>query len=88
MLKMNQDELWLKKYNEIISFMEQNHRRPSKYIPEEKAKVNWWKHQQKLMNAGTLKEDRVEMFEKLLELGEKYKKVNQYQKIEEGIQLI
>jgi len=85
---MNQDELWLKKYNEIISFMEQNHRRPSKYIPEEKAKVNWWKHQQKLMNAGTLKEDRVEMFEKLLELGEKYKKVNQYQKIEEGIQLI
>ncbi len=30
------------------------------------------------MNAGELKEDRVEMFEKLLEMGEKYKRVNQY----------
>lgn len=76
---MTQDELWLSKYNEIMSFMEQNHRRPSKYVPEEKDKVNWWKHQQKLINAGKLKEDRMEMFEKLLELGEKYKRVNQYQ---------
>ena len=75
---MTQDELWLKKFQEIMSFMEQNHRRPSKYAPEEKAKVNWWKHQQKLMNAGELKEDRVKMFEKLLELGERYKRVNQW----------
>lgn len=61
--KITQDELWLTKYQEIMSFMEQNHRRPSKYIPEEKPKVNWWKHQQKLLNAGALKEDRVELFE-------------------------
>ena len=76
---MTQDELWLKKFQEIMSFMEQNHRRPSKYAPEEKAKVNWWKHQQKLMNAGGLKEDRVELFEQLLKMGERYKRVNQYQ---------
>lgn len=75
---MTQDELWLKKYQEIMSFMEENHRRPSKYASEEKAKVNWWKHQQRLLNVGTLKEDRVEMFQKLLEVGEKYKRVNQY----------
>ncbi len=75
---MTQDELWLNQYQEIMSFMEQNHRRPSKYVPEERCKVNWWKHQQKLMNAGKMKEDRVEMFEKLLEMGERYKKVNQY----------
>lgn len=75
---MTQDELWNNKYQEIMSFMEENHRRPSKYVPEEKAKVNWWKHQQKLMNAGELKEDRVEMFKKLLKMGEKYKRVNQY----------
>ena len=75
---MTQDELWLTKYQEIMTFMEQNHRRPSKYAPEEKAKVNWWKHQQKLMNAGALKEDRVELFEKLLEMGERYKRVNQW----------
>ena len=75
---MTQDELWNNKYQEIMSFMEENHRRPSKYVPEEKAKVNWWKHQQKLMNAGELKEDMVEMFKKLLKMGEKYKRVNQY----------
>jgi hypothetical protein len=31
------------------------------------------------MNAGELKPERVEMFKQLLELGEKYKHVNQYQ---------
>jgi len=76
---MTQDELWLTKYQEIMTFMEQNHRRPSKYAPEEKAKVNWWKHQQKLLNAGALKEDRVDLFNKLLALGEKYRHLNQYQ---------
>ncbi len=40
---------------------------------------SWWKHNKKLMNAGELKPERVEMFERLLELGEKYKHVNQYQ---------
>lgn len=40
---------------------------------------SWWKHNKKLMNAGELKPERVEMFKQLLELGEKYKHVNQYQ---------
>lgn len=31
------------------------------------------------MNKGELKEESVEVFNKLLELGEKYKHVNQYQ---------
>ncbi len=39
---------------------------------------SWWKHNKKLMNAGGLKPERVEMFKQLLELGEKYKRVNQY----------
>ena len=77
--RMTQDELWLTKYKELLSFIEENQRRPSKYVPEEKDKVNWWKHQQKLLNAGRLKEDRVELFNKLLALGEQYKHVNQYQ---------
>lgn len=37
------------------------------------------KHNKKLMNAGELKPKRVELFKQLLELGEKYKHVNQYQ---------
>jgi hypothetical protein len=32
-----------------------------------------------LINAGALKEDRVALFEKLQELAEKYKRLNQYQ---------
>ena len=39
---------------------------------------SWWKHNKKLMNAGDLKLERVELFKQLLELGEKYKRVNQY----------
>ena len=58
--------------------MEVNKRRPSKFVDEERGMRNWWKHQQKLLNAGELKLERVEMFNKLLELGEKYKRVNQY----------
>ena len=62
-----------------MDFMEKNHRRPSKFIDEERGMRNWWKQQQKLMNVGELKEERIPLFEKLLENGEKYKRVNQYQ---------
>ena len=76
---MMQEELWLLKYHEVIDFIEMNHRNPSKHNPEERCKYcNWIKHNKKLLNAGKMKEDRVEMFEKLLEVGEKYKMVNQY----------
>lgn len=76
---MIQDERWIAKYNEIMAFMAKNHRRPSKFIDEERGLRNWWKHQQKLMNAGELKAERVEMFNRLLAVGEEYKHVNQYQ---------
>ena len=76
---MTQDERWLIQYNEVMAFMAENHRRPSKFVDEERGMRNWWKHQQKLMNAGELKEDRKEFFNKVLQLGEKYRHVNQYQ---------
>lgn len=76
---MTQDERWLVRYNEVKSFIETNHRNPSKYYDEEKLMVHFLKRNRKLMNAGELKEDRVELFQKLLEVGEKYKRVNQYQ---------
>lgn len=75
---MTQDELWLSKYNEVMDFMETNHRNPSKHRLEEHQMLNFVKHNRKLMNKGELKVDRVEMFEKLLEMGERYKRVNQY----------
>ena len=76
---MTQDERWKAKYNEIMAFMAENHRRPSKFVDEERGMRNWWKHQQKLVNAGELKPKRLDKFNELLKLGEKYKHVNQYQ---------
>ena len=73
---MTQDELWIARWQDAIDFLETYHRKPSKFVPEVR---NWWKHNKKLMNAGELKAERVEMFKQLLELGGKYKHVNQYQ---------
>lgn len=76
---MTQDELWLNKWQEAIDFLESNHRKPSKFIPEERDMRNWWKYNKKMMNAGAMKENRLALFKQLLELGEKYKHVNQYE---------
>ena len=75
---MTQDELWQTKYQEVMAFMGTNHRNPSKHRIEEHQMLNFIKHNRKLMNKGELKEDRVELFQKLLEMGERYKRVNQY----------
>lgn len=75
---MTQDERWMAKWREVMDFMEKNHRRPSKFVDEERGLRNWWKHQQKLVNAGELKQERMEMFKELLKVGEKYRRVNQY----------
>lgn len=76
---MTQDERWLVKYYEVMAFMAENHRRPSKFVDEERGMRNWWKHQQKLLNAGELKTNRLEKFNELLKLGEKYRHKNQYE---------
>lgn len=57
---MTQEELWLKKYQEVKNFIEINHRNPSRYNPEEWGKYcNWIKHNKKLFKAGEMKDDRV-----------------------------
>ena len=75
---MTQDERCIQKYNEVMDFIEKEHRKPSKYYPEEKLKFHFIHHNKKLYNAGTLKAERIEAFEKLLRLCEEYKRVNQY----------
>ena len=49
---MTQDERRLAQWKEVMDFMETNKRRPSKFVDEERGMRNWWKHQQKLVNAG------------------------------------
>jgi len=75
---MTQDERWLTRYNEVIDFIETNHRNPSKHRIEEHNMLNWVKQQRKLHNAGKLNLNRVEPFKKLMALIEENKRVNQY----------
>ena len=76
---MKQDERWLARYNEMKTFIETNKRNPSKHRMEEHDILNWLKANRKLMNAGKMKSERIQMFEELLTLIEQYKRVNQYQ---------
>ena len=75
---MTQDERWLVRYNEVQTFIATNHRNPSKYNPEEMLMVHFLKRNRKMMNAGELKPERVEMFQELLTSMERYKRKNQY----------
>lgn len=75
---MDQETRWLTRYNEVKEFIEREHRNPSKFIPEERGFRNWVRHQQKLVNKGELKEERIEMYKELLVLMAEYKRVNQY----------
>ena len=76
---MTQDEKWQAKYDEVVDFIEANHRNPSKYRLEEHDMLNWLKANRKVLNAGKMKLERVEKFRKLLKLTEQYRRKNQYQ---------
>ena len=76
---MTQDERWLSRYNEVVSFIETNHRNPSKHRIEEHDMLNWLKANRKALNAGKMKPERLEMFRRLLSLMEEYKRKNQYE---------
>jgi hypothetical protein len=76
---MTQDEKWMAKYQEVVDFIKTNKRNPSKHRIEEHNMLNWLKASRKLINAEKMKPERVKMFEKLQELVEQYKRINQYQ---------
>lgn len=75
---MTQDERWQLRYNEVKEFIEANHRNPSRHFVENRNLLSWVKQQRKLLNAGKLKEDRIERFNELLALIEENKRVNQW----------
>lgn len=77
---MTQDEKWIVRYNEVMKFIENNKRNPSKYDAEERGEYyTWLKHNRKQLNAGTMKSERMEKFRKLLEMTERYKRKNLYE---------
>ena len=75
---MTQDERWMVKYIEVVTFIETNKRNPSRHRIEEHDYLNWLKANRKTMNAGELKAERLEMFKTLLALVEENKHVNQW----------
>ena len=65
---MTQDERWQQQYEQMMAFMNENHRRPSKHRLEEHDMLNWYKATKKRIAKGELSEDRLE----------KYRRLNQY----------
>ena len=76
---MTQDEKWLARYNEVVTFLEENHRNPSRHRIEEHDMLNWLKANRKTMNAGNMRPEREEKFRKLLEMTDLYRRKNQYE---------
>ena len=76
---MTQEEKWMIHYNGVKTVIETYHRNPSKYVDSERGLRNWVKQQKKLLNAGALDGQRLLMFNELVGLVERYRRVNQYQ---------
>ena len=76
---MTQDEKWIVRYLDVMGFLDENHRNPSKHRIEEHDMLNWLKANRKALNAGKMKPERVEKFRKLLEMMEQYRRKNQYE---------
>lgn len=58
--------------------MARERRNPSRHRIEERDMLNWMKANRKVLNAGRMKEPRLGMFKRLLEMGEEVKRVNQW----------
>ena len=67
------------RYEEVMAFIESNHRNPSKYRIEEHDMLNWLKANRKVMNKGEMRLERIVQFRKLLEMTEQYRRKNHYE---------
>ena len=75
---MKQEDSWQRHYDEIMQFMEQNHRYPSRHRLENHRMLNWIKYNKKQIAKGLFPTDRLERFNKLLDTAKQYHRQNQY----------
>ena len=75
---IKQDLRWQRQYDKIMTFMETNHRHPSKYRKEEHDMLNWYHNNRKKIAKGGYPPDRLEKFNHLIEIAEKYRRINKY----------
>ena len=60
----------LKKYREVGAFIETHRRNLSSHTPKERGEYcNWFKNNKKFLNTSKMKEDKVDLFKQLLEMG-------------------
>ena len=52
---MTQDERWNLRYQEVMAFIETNHRNPLRHRIEEHDMLNWVKTNRKAMNKGEMR---------------------------------
>ena len=76
---MTQDERWQAQYEQMLAFMETNHRRPSKHRLEEHDMLNWFKSTKKKIAKGDYPPERLKKFAILLETANRYRRKNQYE---------
>ena len=69
----------MKNYEDVVGFIEANHRNPSRHRIEEHNMLNWLKACRKMINAGKMRPERVEKIRKLLEMTEQYRRKNQWE---------
>ena len=70
---ISQDERWQRRYDEMMAFMLEHHRRPSKNQLSERLLWNWWRQQSKLMTRGELPAHRIERFNALIVVADMYR---------------
>jgi hypothetical protein len=75
---MTQEERWQQQYDQVLFFMNSNQRRPSKHRIEEHLMLNWLRHNMKLSAKGEMPLHRREKFSQLMEVADKYRRLNQY----------
>ena len=69
---------WLVINKEVLAFIKKEHRKLSKYYPEERLMFHFIHPNRKLYYMGTMKEERKVLSKELLALCKGYERINQY----------
>ena len=75
---MKQNELWENNFHNVLNFIQEQKKLPSKHRIEEHQMLNWLKYQKKRMSQGKLTRERLEKFMQLMEICSHYLRKNQY----------
>jgi hypothetical protein len=74
---MRNKDRWEAMFLQIVGYLHIYKRRPSKYFTEDLRMVNWLKYNRKLAARGAMPPERMEKYNYLVTLCEKYQRINQ-----------